>query len=372
MNIGSKLIRGIAITFVLALAVACRTPIAPPNLTNASITPIAPASASLTPADTAVASIAPTLESSVVGLTGEQVATLRSAQKVDDYPLYTVQYHGSYEATVIGPEQFADDSPRWGCSLFAAMGDPNDRLYGRNFDWSYSPAALVFTSPADGYASASMVDLAYLFTPTQARSLSELPLRDRKPLLQAPLLPFDGMNDQGLVVGMAAVPTSAPPRDPAKKTVGSLRVIREMLDHARNVDEAVDVMRKYNIDMEGGPPIHYLIADAMGRAVLVELVQGKVTVIRNETAWHLATNFLRSEAGGNGLGHCWRYDKIYQRLDESGGRMTSQGALDLLSDVSQDSTQWSIIYGMSTGSITVAMGHQYAKSHTLHLERAGP
>ncbi len=352
MNIVNKSFRFTAIAIALALAVACSAPIKPPpNLTNASATPA--------------------LESPVEGLTGEQAATLRSVQKVDDYPLFTMQYKGSYEAMVIQPEQFADNV-KWSCSLFAALGDPNGRLYGRNFDWSNSPAALVFTSPPDGYASASMVDLAYLFTAAEAWSLTELPLADRKPLLQAPLLPFDGMNDRGLVVGMAAVPTSAPPRDPAKRTLGSVRVIREMLDHASSVDEAVAVLSKYNIDMQGGPPIHYLIADATGRAVLVELVKEKVTVIQSEGPWHLATNFLRSDAGGNGLGNCWRYDKIYQRLDESGGRMAPHNALDLLSDVSQSSTQWSIVYGLSTGSITVAMGRQYGEPHTFHLERVGP
>ena len=50
------------------------------------------------------------------------------------------------------------------CSLFAALGDPENRLFGRNFDWRYSPALLLFTDrPAGGgYASVSMVDIAYL------------------------------------------------------------------------------------------------------------------------------------------------------------------------------------------------------------------
>ena len=35
-------------------------------------------------------------------------------------------------------------------------------VYGRNFDWQYSPALLLFTNPPDGYASVSMVDIEYL------------------------------------------------------------------------------------------------------------------------------------------------------------------------------------------------------------------
>jgi len=52
-----------------------------------------------------------------------------------------------------------------------------------------------------------MVDIAYLgFEGQAAYGLTERPLDELAPLLSAPYLPFDGMNDQGLVVGMAAVP----------------------------------------------------------------------------------------------------------------------------------------------------------------------
>jgi Flp pilus assembly protein TadD len=32
-------------------------------------------------------------------------------------------------------------------------------FYGRNFDWDFSPALLLFTNPPDGYASVSRGDL---------------------------------------------------------------------------------------------------------------------------------------------------------------------------------------------------------------------
>ena len=50
----------------------------------------------------------------------------------------------------------------WTCSLFAALGDDQEFKFGRNFDWEYSPGLLLFTNPLDGYASVSMVDIAYL------------------------------------------------------------------------------------------------------------------------------------------------------------------------------------------------------------------
>jgi hypothetical protein len=159
--------------------------------------------------------------------------------------------------------------------------------------------------------------------------------------------------------------------DPNKETIGSLRVIRKMLDHASNVDEALAILQSYNVDMEGDVPIHYLMADSSGRSLLVEFYQGEMVVISNETPWHQATNFLRSSVGESAEGVCPRYDKISQRLTEAKGQLTVQDAMDLLADVSQGVTQWSVVYGMSSGDVNVVMGQKYDNVHTFPLSFAG-
>lgn len=296
----------------------------------------------------------------------EEIATLDSLEMVDDYPLYTMRYHGAYSQRASSADGVAN--PAWACSLFAALGDADNLLYGRNFDWEYSPALLLFTDPPDGYASVSMVDIAYLgFGGDKATALLNLPLAERRSLLDAPFLPFDGMNERGLVVGMAAVPQGQMQPDPDKETIDSLMVIREMLDHAANVDEAVAILQSYNVDFGSGPPIHYLIADRSGRSALVEFYQGEMVVISNEADYHLATNFLRASAGESAEGECWRYDLLNQQLAETEGRMTTQDAVDLLAEASQESTQWSVVYEMNTGNVNVAMGREYDDVHTLRL-----
>ncbi|MBN1875007.1 MAG: linear amide C-N hydrolase [Anaerolineae bacterium] len=310
----------------------------------------------------------------------EPLATLRSLEQVDDYPLYTLHYYGAYERPsplagiaalfqqAAAPQHQESALPAWGCSLFAALGGSESSLYGCNFDWDYSPAVLLFTDPPDGYASVSMVDITFLgFSPDQAKDLTERSLLDCAPLLEAPFLPFDGMNEYGLAIGMAAVPGSATPHDPAKETVGSLGIIREMLDHARTVDEAVALLKEHNIDMSGGPTVHYLIADAAGDAVLVEFYKGEVVVIPNEAPWHVTTNFLRTATAGDPRDLCSRYARIDRRLEEAQGQVTPEEAMELLSEVSQDSTQWSVVYGMQTGEIHVSMGQAYDAIHTLTL-----
>jgi len=359
MKVRMRLYASVALATLLCLLVGCGAP----GTTHTPIPP--PASGDAGP---------------VAGLSEAEIATLSSLEQVDDYPLYVMTFSGAYQQTaasagwdvgVTYPQMMASP-PAWACSLFAAFGDMDQPLYGRNFDWEFSPALLLFTDPPDGYASVSTVDIAYLgFKGDRARAVTDLPLVERRELLNAPAWPFDGMNEHGLAVGMAAVPESQMPYDLGKPTVGSLTIIREILDHARDVDEALAIVQRYNITWSGGPPLHYLLADASGRSTLVEYYQGQLVVLANQHPWHLATNFLRAPAGDAPEGRCWRYDTISQRLTKAQGRITPQGAIDLLADVSQAGTQWSIVYVMSSGEVRVALGRDYEEVHTLHLDLAG-
>ncbi len=317
------------------------------------------------------------------GLSDDQAATLGSLEQVDDHPLYIMHYDGPYptQASSLEKDRSSRLSPSaaqkhcqatWGCSLFATFGNEEDRLFGRNFDWNFSPALLLFTDPADGYASVSMVDIEYLgFAGERSRNLTELPLEDLRALLDAPSLPFDGMNETGLAIGMAAVPAEDMPYDPLKRTLDELEVIREVLDHAGTMNEAIEILGSYNVDM-GSVPIHYLIASASGESAVVEFYRGEMVVFRNEAPWQVATNFLLSSTHGNTDGWCWRYDLISRRLYGLEGRISSKKALHLLEDVSQDHTQWSVLYNMTTGDLQVVMGRNYSETaHMFQLKGSG-
>ncbi len=293
--------------------------------------------------------------------------TLLSLKKVGEFPLYTMTYYSNYaelsrSVPPVGGGDVPVLAPAWGCTLFAALGDPGSRLYGRNFDWEYSPALLLFTHPADGYAAVSMVDLTYLVDVRDVYRLAELSLEERRGLLGAPLLPFDGMNEAGVAIGMAAVPAGNVAPNPAKQTIGSIRVIREVLDHAGSVDEAVAIFQKYNLEWSGGPTMHYMIADRSGQAVLVEYSAKKMVLIRNRAPWHLATNFLVDQAGSQPENMCPRYERASQRLTGVQGRLSAAEGLKLLSEVSQTSTQWSAVYNISTGEVQVVMGQRYEQA----------
>jgi hypothetical protein len=126
-------------------------------------------------------------------------------------------------------------------------------------------------------------------------------------------------------------------------------------------------MKSYNIDMEGGPPLHYLIADRSGRSALVEFYRGEMLIMLNDKPWHQATNFLRAASGESTEGICWRYDRIDRLLTNREGRLDMSTAIDLLQEVSQEGTQWSIVYSIGTSEINVVMGQRFETIHTFSL-----
>jgi len=299
--------------------------------------------------------------------------TLASLKKVDDHPLYVMTFYGDYgfeeaqSQEVVGAREAAVASGApgqlWACTCFASLGKEADVLLGRNFDWYNHPALLLFTDPPQAYASVSMVDIAYLGFDQQAPSWT-----GRRRLLLAPYLPFDGMNEQGLGVGMMAVPAADSGYNPRLRTLDSLQVIRLLLDYAADVEEAVVLLEGCNIDFGGGPPVHYLLADASGRSAVVEFVNGEMKVMRNIESWQVSTNFVISQAMPQGAGsECWRYNLAYDALAGAEGALTPSAALDLLHSVSQPSTIWSLVYGLDSGDINVVMGRHYDNVHHLGL-----
>lgn len=288
--------------------------------------------------------------------------------KVDDYPLYMVRIKGDYgfrEYLAKGETPLMGYIHGPGCTVFTAMGG-GETLMGRNFDFPSNPALLLYTDPTDGYASVSMVDLGYF-----GYSLGNLPQEgDLESLLAAPYLPFDGMNEKGLVVGMAAIPEALAPVAEGKTTIGEIQVIRLLLDYAEDVDEALTLLEEYNVEMIT-PPIHYMIADKSGRSVVVEYIRGEIHVIREETPYQVMTNFIIRGSPTGQDAPCWRYRAVQEELSGYDGVVSVGEAMDMLSEASQSSTIWSIVYDTSTGEIHVAMGHSYENIHTFSLNMTG-
>lgn len=299
-------------------------------------------------------------------LSVQDVTTLSSLEQIDDFPLYTMVYEGAFvpEEESLSALKY-EEEPAWACSLFTVYGNPEEILYGRNFDWDFSPALLLFMDPPGGYASVSMVDIYYLgFKGDRAFGIKDLPLEEQVGLMDAPYIPFDGMNEKGLAVGMAAVPPGDMEQDPTKETIDSLMVIRKILDRAATINEAVEIIQSYNIDM-GNTPIHYLISEKSGSSALIEFSKGEIVVLPNEYPWQIATNFLMTDIWTSPEIHCGRYGTIEEKLVDSEGKLNPRQAMALLEEVAQPSTQWSVVYRVSAGEVWVVMGGKYNRVHKI-------
>jgi hypothetical protein len=289
--------------------------------------------------------------------------TLASLRRVPGTHMYAMTYTGDYDE-LAGVPKPPSASP-FGCSLFYASGDPARPVYARNFDWERNPALVLHTDPPDGYASVSIVDISYLGVPAGVDPLTNGSAR--RELLDAPLLPFDGMNAKGLVVGLAADESARAERTPGRPTVGSVRILRLMLDRAATVDEALALLDLFNLDFDGGPPLHYLVADASGASAVVEFVDGRRVVTRGGPPWQALTNFRIAGADSAVKRADRRYATAQTTLDARGGVLDWRQSLSMLRAVAQSHTQWSVTYEPRSGAVHLVARQDWGTVHEFTL-----
>ncbi len=303
-----------------------------------------------------------------------ELRSLMSLKKVDKYGMYQMTYYGDYgfdEFLEVGARNDADIETFVtkrllkglpinlgvtgdGCTAFVVRNESGDILFGRNFDFLYAPSLQLYTAPNNGYASVSTVNLA--FAGYSGDNLPDGSFFDTFLTLAAPFLPFDGMNEKGLAIALLAVPKAEVPYNPDKITLNTTTAIRLVLDKAATVEEAIELLKQYNIYFSGGIECHYLIADASGHSVIVEYVNQELCVVESETEYQIASNFIAYNGLniGEGFTEFERYDRVQNAIEENNGILEVSGAIQLLADVGVfdgdiDKLQWSVLYNLTTG-----------------------
>ncbi len=303
-----------------------------------------------------------------------ELRSLMSLEKVDKYGMYQMTYYGDYgfdEFLEVGARNDADIEAFVtkrllkglpinlgvtgdGCTAFVVRNESGDILFGRNFDFLYAPSLQLYTAPNNGYASVSTVNLA--FAGYSGDNLPDGSFFDTFLTLAAPFLPFDGMNEKGLAIALLAVPKAEVPYNPDKITLNTTTAIRLVLDKAATVEEAIELLKQYNIYFSGGIECHYLIADASGHSVIVEYVNQELCVVESETEYQIASNFIAYNGLniGEGFTEFERYDRVQNAIEENNGILEVSGAIQLLADVGVfdgdiDKLQWSVLYNLTTG-----------------------
>ncbi len=308
-----------------------------------------------------------------------ELRSLASLRKADDYPMYRMTYYGDYgfdEFLKTGAKSDGDIEAFVtkrllkglpidlgvtgdGCTAFVTHNPEGDVIFGRNFDFDYTPSLQVFTRPDDGYASVSTVNLTFA-----GYSADKLPAEGIAMssflTLAAPYLPFDGMNEKGVCMALLAVPEAQPPQGDDRVTLNTTTAIRLVLDNAANVDEAVALLRQYNMYFSADVQCHYLIADASGASVIVEYWDGALQVVEPDADYQIASNFVAYNGMnlGEGFTEFDRYDAVKAAIEAGGGVLTEDDSAALLAQIgvrdgNEDYLQWSVVYNLNdlTGRI---------------------
>ena len=257
----------------------------------------------------------------------------------------------------------------FGCSTLSAKSTDGSYLFGRNFDWESCQALVVSAEPEKGYASISTVNMDFIQTDA-GLDMEHLP--DEIKTKAALYAPLDGMNEKGLCVSVNMIEDSATIEQDTEKTdITTTTAVRLLLDRAADADEALALLRQYDLHASMGMMVHFAIADAKGHSVAVEYVDNEMVV----TDTPVMTNFYVAEGKKHGIGtkqsHT-RYEILMEKLKQN-NTMDMQDVRDALDRVSKDnfgefeSTEWSIVFHQGSGTVQYYHQENYEKAYTFQI-----
>jgi hypothetical protein len=225
------------------------------------------------------------------------------------------------------------------CTIFHTISDDGNTLVGRNYDWD--------SDDWDGEGGATIVFIA------QTEDDYGMVLCERAGVD----MPYDGMNDKGLFIGIAAVPDTGGPSNifaPARK---SLQMVREVLMSAKTVDEALAIFDNFFVafgTIFGNPMVHFKIADAEGNNAILEFVNGEWLITQNSKQCQIMVNhyLTKPELGADSETSFERIDVAKSELRN--GINSIDGVKDTLGKTAQESTVYSCVYDLENRKVFVS------------------
>ena len=213
-----------------------------------------------------------------------QKASISTIKDLDNGRLYVMDYTADYKLdkmlqqninsvdtmlAFVGRELLGATKPApgaidAGCSAFAGRTEEGKPIYGRNFDYKMKmTAVMVRTAPKDGYRSIGMADAGWVGYDIGSLSDGK---SDLSAAVAMPYLIMDGMNEKGLAVSVLKLDGKPTHQRTGKPQITTTAALRLMLDKAANVDEALALLEKYdmNSSMETAN-FHFLLSDADGK-----------------------------------------------------------------------------------------------------------
>jgi len=223
--------------------------------------------------------------------------------------------------------------PDYGCSSFTATTAQGEHTFARNLDIEFAPIMVVKTYPKNGFSALSMVNLSALGFGSENTPDTFM---DKLLLLAAPYIPFDGMNEKGVAICVNMVNGGEIQQDTDKVDLTTTTLIRLVLDKAASVDEALRLIRQYDLHDSTGGPYHFQIADKSGKSVVVEYFNNQIQVVESNADFQVLTNHALNNlepSESTFVDTFERYATIENALTSANGILSVEQSLDLLQQV---------------------------------------
>lgn len=329
---------------------------------------------------------------------GTFVIAANTIEKLED-GLYVMEYKGDYgfdeflaEGGATSDSAVADylvsflshgfyriesdaQTGNFGCSTICVTDEHDIVFFGRNYDWEECQAMIIHTVPDDGYESISTCCLDFLGFGEEY--VPDGSMMDRMQTIAAIYVPLDGMNEKGLMVAdLIAGDKEETHQLTEKPDLTTTTAIRLLLDKAATVDEAIVLLGQYDMNSSIGSAHHLSIADASGKSVVVEYVDGEMLV----TETKVVTNHYLSDCDKQGVGSEQSHIR-FETLSAYTEPADEMDVRDMLESVAQknypqdagkyEKTMWSIVYCPDGRCADFYFAENYEQSYGLLLHEKG-
>ncbi len=239
------------------------------------------------------------------------------------------------------------------CTTFLLNAN-DDLVFGRNYDWSN--------------------DLGFVNTNLKGLFKTSYKVKDGKQISWTSKygsitfnqygkeFPTGGMNEKGLVVEVMWLPESVFAKKDKRAVLQDLQWIQYQLDNCSTIEEVIATDSFIRMSATS-VPVHFLIADAQGKAATIEFLNGKMVthasnklsmpVLTNSTYESSVTSYTKNKANNNSLE---RFSTACSMINTYKTSKVKKPVIDysfeILKKVAQEnSTKWSIVYDIKNKKI---------------------
>lgn len=272
------------------------------------------------------------------------------------------------------------EAPKFGCSALTLTDTDGDVHMGRNYDFSRDTSAmLVYCTPKDGYKS-----IAFAALDNVKANVPDENIKNKMSSLTAPFVCLDGMNEKGVSIAVLTLDSEPVHQNTGKPVISTTLAIRLVLDRAATTEEAVELLRGYDMFASSGRDYHFYITDATGDGRVIEYdINGEPRELIDTPSEAVTNFFIRHKDEvlpnqKNGIyGHGKeRYDAVLKVLDAEKGNYTNDTVWNALKSAAQDpnpeditsNTQWSISYNNTDLTAEIAIRRNWEDVTRCELE----